>query len=130
MNLTTGLEFQSARDVHTKAYVTTVRQLFSSMVNQGKDRLIYAKEQSTWLKTESGIFQIANKKRKGEISLKKEYEAPKAERMEFNYSEVVVASGTKVCDNVTPMTWHNSTPGNPCLEQPSDSTVYADVFPV
>ncbi len=28
--------------------------------------------------------------------MKKEYEAPKAEKMEFNYSEAVVASGT--CD--------------------------------
>ena len=29
--------------------------------------------------------------------MKKEYEAPKAEKMDFNYAETVVASGTIVC---------------------------------
>ena len=61
--------------------------------------------------------------------MKKGYETPKAERMEFNYSEAVVASGVTVCDNVTPMTWHNSTPENPCLEKQNGPTEYADVFP-
>ena len=32
--------------------------------------------------------------------MKKDYKAPKAEKMEFNYSETVVAS-TKVCGNIT-----------------------------
>ena len=30
--------------------------------------------------------------------MRKEYEAPKAEKMEFNYSETVVASTPKACD--------------------------------
>ena len=32
--------------------------------------------------------------------MKKEYEAPKAERMEYNYATTVVASGSVKCD------WH------------------------
>ena len=35
--------------------------------------------------------------------MKKNYEAPKAEKMEFNYSEAVVASGT-ACDWYTTFT--------------------------
>ncbi len=35
--------------------------------------------------------------------MKKEYNAPKAEKVEFNYSEVVVASGGKKCEWVIPM---------------------------
>ena len=30
--------------------------------------------------------------------MKKDYESPKAEKMEFNYSDVVVASGSQKCD--------------------------------
>lgn len=39
--------------------------------------------------------------------MKKNYEAPKAEKMEFNYSETVVASG---CDNTTTYTKSNNEP--------------------
>ena len=35
--------------------------------------------------------------------MKKEYNAPKAEKVEFNYSEAVVASGGKKCEWVIPM---------------------------
>jgi len=54
--------------------------------------------------------------------MKKEYEAPKAERMEFNYSEAVVASGSQ-CDMDTLMTWQT---GDPCLEKPKSDTTYSD----
>jgi hypothetical protein len=36
-----------------------------------------------------------NKELQEEEKMKKEYEAPKAEKVEFNYSEAVVASGCK-----------------------------------
>ena len=33
-------------------------------------------------------------------NMRKEYQVPKAEKMEFSYSETVVASGTIVCGSV------------------------------
>ena len=59
--------------------------------------------------------------------MKKSYEAPKAERMEFRYSETVVASGT-ICDNITPMTLQNTTEGEICTSTPADVTVYGPTF--
>lgn len=43
--------------------------------------------------------------------MKKTYEAPKAERMEFNYSDVVAASGC-----IETSTWTLNKKG-PCMEQ-------------
>ena len=60
--------------------------------------------------------------------MKKSYEAPKAERMEFRYSESVIASNKPNCDNFTPMTIHNTVEGEICIEQPSDVTVYGPVI--
>ena len=56
--------------------------------------------------------------------MKKEYEAPKAERMEFNYTEAVVASSSQECRSITPMTYQT---GEMCIEKPDDKTVYTDV---
>jgi len=53
--------------------------------------------------------------------MKKEYEAPKAERMEFNYSEAVVASGNQ-CQDVTPMT-NIHVDGQSCTSDPAGPTV-------
>ena len=38
---------------------------------------------------------IINFKREGVLQMKKEYEAPKAEMLEFDYTDVVTASGAK-----------------------------------
>ncbi len=61
--------------------------------------------------------------------MKKEYGTPKAEKMEFNYSEAVVASEGIKCKNVTPYTQYNSTPDTPCNDVPDGPTVYSDVMP-
>ena len=61
--------------------------------------------------------------------MKKSYEAPKAERMEFRYSETVVASGSP-CDNITPMTQQNTVEGERCTTTPADDTQYLPVFPI
>ena len=61
--------------------------------------------------------------------MKKEYGTPKAEKMEFNYSEAVVASEGIKCKNVTPYTQYNSTPDTPCKDVPDGPTVYSDVMP-
>ena len=45
--------------------------------------------------------------------MKKEYEAPKAEKMEFNYTESVVASS---CNNETWYT-HSNAEGEYCTSQ-------------
>ena len=50
--------------------------------------------------------------------MKKNYESPKAEKMEFNYSETVVASGTK-CRNET-----HYTDGNDQGEYCQLNTIY------
>ncbi len=52
--------------------------------------------------------------------MKKNYAAPKAEKMEFNYTEAVVASSSSNC-NVTPMTKSDK---DPCIDVPADPTVY------
>ncbi len=56
--------------------------------------------------------------------MKKDYVAPKAEKMEFNYTEAVVASSTTIKCNVTPMTQYE--PEDPCLKVPASDTVYND----
>ena len=61
--------------------------------------------------------------------MKKEYGAPKAEKMEFNYSEAVVASDGIKCRNITPYTEWNSTPDNPCNDRQDGPTIYSDVMP-
>ena len=56
--------------------------------------------------------------------MKKEYEAPKADRMEFNYAETVVAS-TSSCDEGTFMT--QATGGSErCTSVPSGPTQYME----
>lgn len=57
--------------------------------------------------------------------MKKMYGAPKAERVEFDYSDVVVASISEKCKNVTPMT-ENGGPGHECYERPDGPTTYND----
>ena len=61
--------------------------------------------------------------------MKKEYGTPKAEKMEFNYSEVVVASGSIECNNSTKMTEGNTVEGERCTSTPASDTEYGDVFP-
>lgn len=52
--------------------------------------------------------------------MKRMYGTPKAEKVEFNYSDVVVASSTESCDNTTPMTEHNTTPLDSCTTRPKE----------
>lgn len=49
--------------------------------------------------------------------MKKMYEAPKAERMDFNYSEAVVASGPKACETILQQTWIYVTTDEPCRDK-------------
>lgn len=49
--------------------------------------------------------------------MKKSYMSPKAEKMEFNYSEAVVASSTK-CENETHYTQSNDE-GEYCTSNPT-----------
>ncbi len=58
--------------------------------------------------------------------MKKNYASPKAEKMEFNYTEAVVASGKK-CDNETHYTQSNDE-GEYCTSNPTYHVV-ADVMP-
>ena len=51
--------------------------------------------------------------------MKKNYESPKAEKMEFNYSETVVASGG--CGNKHMV-------GDKFPEDPCSSTIYPDTY--
>ena len=48
--------------------------------------------------------------------MKKGYTAPKAEKMEFNYSEAVVASNGDGCKNETHYT-NTAAEGDPCTSQ-------------
>ena len=62
-----------------------------------------------------------NKKiKKGEGNMKKEYGTPKAEKVTFDYSEVVVASNTAGCYWVQP----DSHDAQPCNEQPEGDGHY------
>lgn len=55
--------------------------------------------------------------------MKKMYGTPKAERVEFDYSDAVVASSTK-CKNYTPYTeWGGS---GVCNDRPDGPTQYTD----
>ena len=54
--------------------------------------------------------------------MKKMYGAPKAEKVEFDYSDAVVAS-TSPCNNWTTM---GDTATNPCTENPKSPTSYSD----
>ncbi len=57
------------------------------------------------------------KKDEGEKKMKKSYKSPKAEKMEFNYFEAVVASSTK-CENETHYTQSNDE-GEYCTSNPT-----------
>lgn len=59
--------------------------------------------------------------------MKKNYESPKAEKMEFNYAETVVASNTIMCNNETTLTDSNAV-GEYCYENTKAHTV-SDVMP-
>ena len=54
--------------------------------------------------------------------MKKDYETPKAERMEFNYSEAVVASSIQ-CQDTTPMT-KETVEGQICITDPAGPTQF------
>ena len=56
--------------------------------------------------------------------MKKMYGTPKAEKVEFDYSDAVVASSTK-CKNTTPYTEWNET-SSTCNDRPDGPTQYND----
>ena len=60
--------------------------------------------------------------------MKKMYEAPKAERMDFNYSEAVVASGNKSCTTVLQQTEVYHVAGQPCREKETPFEVSENAY--